>query len=59
MTIADYQALGACRSMGELDYIQLLDGVHQLVTAPSVLVWNRLNTHISHRMCRLIAKREG
>ncbi|MET8289496.1 transposase [Streptomyces sp. NPDC005132] len=38
------------RSLGERDYIQLLDGVHQLVKAPIVLVWDRLNTHVSRAM---------
>ncbi|MER7780683.1 IS630 family transposase [Streptomyces sp. NPDC096191] len=49
---------GVRRSMGERDYIALLDGVHQLVKAPIVLVWDRLNTHVSHAMRELIAERE-
>ncbi|CAL9624373.1 hypothetical protein SUDANB6_05937 [Streptomyces sp. enrichment culture] len=45
------------RSMGERDFITLIDGVHQLVKAPIVLVWDRLNTHVSHPMRKLIAER--
>ncbi|WP_249040283.1 IS630 family transposase [Streptomyces chryseus] len=46
------------RSMGERDFIALLDGVHQLIKAPIVLVWDRLNTHVSRRMRELVAERE-
>ncbi|WP_435799761.1 IS630 family transposase [Streptomyces goshikiensis] len=49
---------GARRSMSERDFIALLDGVHQLVRAPIVLVWDRLNTHVSRRMRDLMAERE-
>ncbi|MEU0787890.1 transposase [Streptomyces sp. NPDC006173] len=35
----------------------LIDGVHQLVRAPIVLVWNRLNIHVSRRMRELVAER--
>ncbi|MFI6645754.1 transposase [Streptomyces sp. NPDC050504] len=45
---------GTRRSMSERDYIALLDGAHQLVKAPLVLVWDRLNTHVSRRMRQLI-----
>ncbi|MFD4413547.1 transposase [Streptomyces sp. NPDC058476] len=48
---------GKRRSMGERDFVALIDGVHQLVKAPIVLVWDRLNTHISHAMRELIAER--
>ena len=48
---------GKRRSMGEGDFIALIDGVHQLVKAPIVLVWDRLNTHNSHAMRELIAQR--
>ncbi|MFJ9753078.1 transposase [Streptomyces chartreusis] len=50
---------GERRSMGERDFIALIDGIHQLVKAPIVLVWDRLNTHVSHAMRELIAEREG
>ncbi|TMV00280.1 IS630 family transposase [Streptomyces sp. DASNCL29] len=49
---------GTRRSISERDYIALLDGVHQLVKAPIVLVWDRLNTHVSKTMQELIAERE-
>jgi len=49
---------GQRRSMSERDYIALLDSVHQLVKAPLLLVWDRLNTHVSHTMRELIARRE-
>ncbi len=43
--------------MGERDFIALIDGVHQLLRAPIVLVWDRLNTHVSRRMRELVAER--
>ncbi|MFK0047531.1 transposase [Streptomyces sp. NPDC090741] len=49
---------GARRSMGERDFIALVDGVHRLVEAPIVLVWDRLNTHVSRKMRQLVAERE-
>lgn len=48
---------GQRRSMGPRDFIALVDGVHQLVKTPIVLVWDRLNTHVSHAMRELIAER--
>ncbi|KPI29811.1 hypothetical protein OV450_7262 [Actinobacteria bacterium OV450] len=44
--------------MGERDFIALVDRVHQLVRAPIVLVWDRLNTHVSRKMRDLVAERE-
>ncbi len=49
---------GARRSMGERDFITLVDGVHQLVKAPIVLVWDRLNTQVSHAIRELLTERE-
>ena len=49
---------GKRRSMGERDFIALIDGVHQLLKAPIVLVWDRQNTHVSHAMRELVAERE-
>ncbi|MFF3404104.1 transposase [Streptomyces sp. NPDC002659] len=46
------------RSMGERDFIALIDGVHRLVRAPIVLVWDRLNTHVSRTMRQMIDDRE-
>ena len=40
---------GKAPQYGERDFIALIDGIHQLVKAPIVLVWDRLNTHVSHR----------
>ncbi|MFF2548721.1 transposase [Kitasatospora sp. NPDC058063] len=49
---------GERRSLSEHDYIGLIDGIHQLVKAPIVLVWDRLNTHDSHAMRDLIDARD-
>jgi hypothetical protein len=49
---------GERRSLGETDYIRLLDGAHQLLKAPLIVVWDRLNTHISKTMQALVAERE-
>nr|WP_241192521.1 transposase [Streptomyces sp. ADI96-02] len=49
---------GERRSMGERDFIALIDGAHQLVKAPIVLVWDRLNIHVSRAMRKLIDMRE-
>jgi hypothetical protein len=46
------------RSLSERDYINLIDAMHQLVMAPLVLVWDRLNTHVSHTMRDLIDARD-
>ncbi|MFE1841188.1 transposase [Streptomyces sviceus] len=49
---------GKRRSMSERDFIALLDGAHQLIKAPIVLVRDRLNTHVSRTMRELIDARE-
>lgn len=49
---------GERRSLGESDYICLLDGAHHLLKAPLIVVWDRLNTHISKAMQALVAERE-
>ncbi|MEU2718367.1 transposase [Streptomyces sp. NPDC007205] len=49
---------GKRRSRDERDFITLIDGVHQLVKAPIVLVWDRLNTHVSRAMRELIPEHE-
>ncbi|MFF4795639.1 transposase [Streptomyces sp. NPDC001276] len=49
---------GERRSLSEDDYIRLIDGMHQLVKAPIVLIWDRLNTHVSHAMRDLIDARD-
>ncbi len=35
---------GKRRSMGGSGFVALIDGVHQLVKAPVVLVWDRVST---------------
>ncbi|MER5638093.1 transposase [Kitasatospora sp. NPDC002227] len=49
---------GERRSLSERDYIGLIDGIHQLVRTPIVLVWDRLNTHVSYAMRDLIGARD-
>ncbi|WP_375232071.1 hypothetical protein [Streptomyces sp. NWU339] len=34
---------GERRSLGETDYIRLLDGAYQLLKAPLIVVWDRLS----------------
>ncbi|MET8220906.1 IS630 family transposase [Streptomyces hirsutus] len=48
---------GERRSLSEADYMRLLDGTHQLLRAPIVLVWDRLGTHVSKTMRQLVAAR--
>ncbi|MFE7709142.1 transposase [Streptomyces sp. NPDC057486] len=48
---------GDRRSMSEMDYIRLLDGAHQLLKAPLIVVWDRLNTHVSKTMKALVTER--
>lgn len=45
------------RSLSENDYIHLIDSAHHLVRAPIVLVWDRLGTHTSKAMQRLVDAR--
>ncbi|MEU5547144.1 transposase [Streptomyces sioyaensis] len=45
--------------MGVRDFIALIDGVDQLLKARVVLIWDRLNTHLSRAMGELIAEGEG
>ncbi|MFD5660009.1 transposase [Streptomyces hirsutus] len=45
------------RSLSETAYIRLVDGAHQLLKAPIVLVWDRLGTHASKAMQQLVAAR--
>jgi DDE superfamily endonuclease len=48
---------GERRSLSEADYIRLIDGAHRLLRAPVILVWDRLNTHVSAAMKQMIAAR--
>jgi hypothetical protein len=42
----------------ETDYARLLDGAHQQLSGPIVLVWDNLNTHVSRSMGELVAARD-
>jgi putative transposase len=42
----------------ETDYARLLDGAHQQLGGPVVVVWDNLNAHVSHAMAALIAARD-
>ncbi|MFC4503630.1 MULTISPECIES: transposase [Streptomyces] len=44
--------------MGERHVVALIDGTHQLVKAPIVLVRDRPGTHVSHTMRELNAEGE-
>ncbi|WP_406329470.1 transposase [Streptomyces sp. NBC_00203] len=50
-------AKGRRKGFTETDYARLLDAAHQQLGGPIVLVWDNLNTHVSHTMRRLIAAR--
>jgi hypothetical protein len=41
----------------EADYARLLDGAHQQLGGPIVVVWDNLNTHVSRAMGELAAAR--
>jgi putative transposase len=41
----------------ETDYARLLDGAHQQLAGPIVLIWDNLPTHVSRAMRQLIAAR--
>jgi len=45
------------KSFTETDYARLLDGAHQQLAGPIVLVWDNLPTHTSRAMRQLIAAR--
>jgi hypothetical protein len=42
----------------ETDYARLLDGAHQQLGGPLVVVWDNLNTHVSAAMSELITARD-
>jgi putative transposase len=50
---------GERRSMSEEDYATLITAAHRELQAPVILVWDRLNTHISAAMRALISARSG
>jgi hypothetical protein len=41
---------GERRSLSETDYAELVTAAHSQLTAPVILIWDNLNTHISQRM---------
>ena len=45
------------KSLSEGDYIGLIDAAHQPLKAPIILIWDRLNTHVSRNMKEMIATR--
>lgn len=48
---------GERRSFAATDYIALLDGAHQHLKAPIVLIWDNLNVHLSTEMRALVTGR--
>jgi hypothetical protein len=46
---------GERRSMSEADYAGLITAAHQKLKAPVILVWDRLNTHVSAVMRAFIS----
>ncbi len=46
---------GERRSMSEADYASLITAAHQHLQAPVILIWDRLNTHISAVMRAFIS----
>jgi DDE superfamily endonuclease len=50
---------GERRSMSEQDYVGLITAAHQQLQAPVILIWDRLNTHISAVMRAFISSHSG
>ena len=50
---------GERRSMSEADYARLITAAHQDLQAPVILIWDRLNTHISAVMRTFISAHRG
>ena len=46
---------GERRSMSEADYAGLITAAHQQLQAPVILIWDRLNTHVSAVMRAFIS----
>ena len=49
---------GQRKGFTEAGYARLLDAAHQQLGGPLVVVWDNLNTHVSHAMAELITARE-
>lgn len=56
-TLTYHGRKGEQKGFTERDYAALLDAAHQRLSGPIVLVWDRLNTHLSAVMQRLVATR--
>jgi transposase len=50
---------GERRSMSEADYAGLITAAHQQLQAPVILIWDRLNTHVSAVMRTFIGAHPG
>ena len=50
---------GERRSMSEADYATLITAAHQELQAPVILIWDRLNTHVSAVMRAFIGAHPG
>ena len=50
---------GERRSMSEADYATLITAAHQELKAPVILIWDRLNTHVSAVMRAFIQAHPG
>ncbi len=50
---------GERRSMSEADYAGLITAAHQELQAPVILIWDRLNTHVSAVMRTFIQAHPG
>ena len=50
---------GERRSMSEADYTGLITAAHQELQAPVILVWDRLNTHVSAVMRAFVSSHPG
>jgi hypothetical protein len=50
---------GERRSMSEADYAGLVTAAHQQLSAPLILIWDNLNTHISAAMRAFIEAHPG
>ena len=50
---------GERRSMSEADYAGLITAAHRELKAPVILVWDRLNTHVSAVMRAFVSSHPG
>ncbi len=57
-TLTHRRRRGEQRAFTAADYARLLDGAHQQLGAPIVLIWDNLNVHRSAAMRTRIAARD-